>query len=204
MSDSKNNPVSLVFFLLVVFFLMLLVVPALADDGHGHNDDTDVALDSVVNNAIKGGSTHTFSLSGSDADINQCRYTVGAVTVQWTRNNPWCEAMDLVRMGFIDAGVQHFCKNTSVRDNYVTEPKCIDGMVQMVAAEPEPIVIEPDDDEDDDARYDAFASEMRAEFDALKDAQQPRVTRQVIQQPFLSDEKRAKLQAILDEDNADE
>ena len=36
-----------------------------------------------------------------------------------------------------------------------------------------------------------------ARVEAKKQA--PRVTRQIVQQPFLSDEKKAKLQAVLDE-----
>ncbi len=201
MTNSKHNPISLIFIFLAAFFIVLLVAPVWADNPH-HNDDggdTDVSLDSVVNNVIRGGSTHTFSLSGSDADINQCRYTVGAVTAQWTRNNPWCEAMDLIRMGFVDAGVLKFCTMTSVGESYPNLRACQAGMIRTVKAKPEPVVIEPDDDEDDD-RYEQLAQQLAAVQVEQQQVQQqmqqrPTVRREII--PYLSEDKKAKLREAI-------
>ncbi len=102
MSDSKYNPVSLVFFLLVMFFLMLLVVPALADDGHGHDHDDEpvnVVVDTLT--TVKGSRNRSIGMANAqgDVDIGDC-----IVTKQWNavifarqswEYNVWCQANDI-------------------------------------------------------------------------------------------------------------
>ncbi len=98
MSDSKNNPVSLVFFLLAVFFLMLLVVPALAS---GPDVETDVTVDTVLNNTVKGSRNRSLGLANAqgDVDIGDCivtkQFNFVIFAKQGWEYNVWCQANDI-------------------------------------------------------------------------------------------------------------
>ncbi len=196
MSDSKNNPVSLILFLLVVFFLMLLVVPALAS---GPDVEQEVTTGDV---SVVGDKSSAFAVGGADYDIGRgsCKFHWGGLTFAISNNDEFCQGMELIRAGFLDAGILHICKQTDVGRNYKTLADCQTGMAQVepttnqLPIETELVI---DEDDEDDDRYEKLAEQLAVVQEQQQIQARPQVTRQVIQQPYLSDEKKAKLREAI-------
>jgi len=203
MTDDKFRPVSLIWIILAVIMLVIFIDTAWAS---GNDIDTTATSDAsgVLNNSVRDSST-AYGVGGSDADINNCRYTAGGLTIQWTHKDKLCWGMELIRAGYVDTGVLVVCK-TWIGDLYSDLVACQAAMVQKY----EPVVVEEAVDDDEEDYHEEFEQAQQAyqenlgelegrvvRLESRRPAQQ--VTREVIQQPFLSDEKRAKLKAVLDQ-----
>lgn len=134
--------------------------------------DPEVLQSNDMNNSANSGSleviTKSYGLSGSDMDIGQCMYHAGALTVAIGFRNKFCEGMDMIRVGLIDAGVLHICKQTKIGKNYDSLEDCQDGLsVVYVDLPPD----EPETVDRDDEQYDAlYARIMDLELQRSKDA----------------------------------
>lgn len=190
-----RNPALVILILASLTFVALISV-AWGDDGHGH----DHGGDSAVN--VKD-SSRAIGVGGADYDIGRgsCKFHVGGLTVAIARTDEFCEGMEMIRAGLVEAGILHLCKQSKVGENYSTLEDCQSGLevtTNLILTETE-LVVEDKDDEDHH-EVETYLAELESRMAAVESRRQTtRVTREIIQQPFLSDEKRAKLQAVLDE-----
>ena len=197
----KSNPIFIAYLLIIVAVFIFLVTPVRASGdckGQSCNSGGGVSVEAGSNVTTKD-SSRAFGVGGADYDIGQCRYHVGLLTAAWTHINEFCQGMELIRAGLVDAGVLHICKQTKIGKNYSDLQACRASLI--VKQEPVVVVEEPESDEEDEAIHQAYAENL-AELEsrvARVESRRQTTTREVIQQPFLSDEKRAKLQAVLDE-----
>ena len=138
-----------------------------ADDGHGHNhhDDGDVIGDTILtggdntaSNTASISGSRSIGIGGSDYDIGQCMYHSGGLTFAIGFRNKFCEGMDMIRSGMVDAGVLHICKQTKIGRNYDSLEDCKAGLVisygEMTTNDTEKTendksVTESDDEEDE-------------------------------------------------------
>lgn len=174
LSEPKRTP--LIFILLIAAMLMMLAAPAavLGDDGHGHHHDDNgkVIVDLIGgDNTASVAGSRSYGISGSDMDIGQCIYHAGALTVAIGFRNKFCEGMEMIRSGMVDAGVLHICKQTKIGRNYDTLKDCKKGLAIAYIEQPTKPEQTSDDDEED--RYDA----LYADFQAFKDQDTQRVAK---------------------------
>ena len=192
MTDDKYRPVSLIWLIVIAVLIVFFI-----------NTSWATYPDVEQNNTEK---STAWGIGGSDADINDCRFTEGGLTIQWTRKDKFCQAMELIRLGYVDTGVLAICTKTWIGELYNDLAACQAAMVQKYA----PVVVEETVDDDDEDYHEEIEQAQQAYANNLAELesrvasvesrrQTAQVTREIIQQPFLSDEKRAKLQAVLDE-----
>jgi len=213
--------------LLAAAFIMVVVVFNIsnADEGHGHHHDDsgDVTVDNVLtggdntaSNVISG--SRSIGIGGSDYDIGQCMYHSGGLTFAIGFRNKFCEGMDMIRSGMVDAGVLHICKQTKIGRNYKTLKDCKDGLAIVYVETPKKdtqgdlSISKPTQDNEGDNRYDAVMARMAAYegeiAQAKEDTRKARIeaqrattvarTAQVAQQaPDDAAERRAKARAVL-------
>ena len=199
---SKEKPfsyVTLFFFLCAVGIVVFLTAPAWAT---GTEVEQEVE---VVGGQYSGGNTRAYSVGGGDMDIDDCLATHSILFGLWqgTHINKLCEADRLNRDGKYQAAAEMKCSIRSIRRIY--GENCIKAV--KISAPPPielPVIVEEDNWEEEEEAWHEEQEQMQVDYDARiarleQKANQPRVTREIVQQPFLSDEKRAKLQAVLDE-----
>lgn len=189
--------------------------------GHNCNKDggiVDVDLVGGDSTAVINGG-RSYGVAGSDYDIGQCMYHAGGLTIAIGFRNKFCEGMDMIRSGMVDAGVLHICKQTKIGRNYDSLKDCKDGLVisygEMTTndtgmTENDKPVTESDDEDED--RYEALYARMEAYEErtvkAESEAKTARIqaqrastaakTVQTIQQaPDDAAERRAKARAAL-------
>lgn len=83
-----------------------------------NNNDTPVSA--VVN------SGRSIGIGGADYDIGRgsCKFHVGGLTFAIARTDEFCEGMEMIRAGMVDAGILHLCKQSKVGKNYVDLEDC--------------------------------------------------------------------------------
>lgn len=155
---------NLIFYAIVTAVLIGVSLTAVAGDKITQSND----MNNQTAGSIKG--SNTIAVAGGDHDIGQCRYHVGGLTVAWTRNNEFCEGMELIKAGFIEAGVIHICKQTDVGKNYLSEFACINGMTRVVTPPSVGDVMEdiPDEDEEYNERIASLEQQLydqRSQFE---------------------------------------
>ena len=179
--------------------------PAWADDPYSnYHGSTSLEQSSALSNSVSG--DRAYAIGGSDADINNCRFTEGGLTIQWTRKDKFCQALKLIELGYVDTGVLAICTKTWIGKLYSDLAACQGALVAkyapVVVAEPVSLA---DSDEDDDYHEDQMmlfedlqAKVRNLEQDYEKQMQAPpQVIRRTVQQPYLSAEKKAKLREVV-------
>ncbi len=135
----------------------------------GHNCNDGGEIDNILTGgdntaSISGG--RSYGVGGADYDIGQCMYHVGGLTVAVGLRNKFCEGMDMIRSGMVDAGILHICKQTKIGRNYDNLKDCQDGLAIVYIDLPKKdtqddlSISEPTQDDEDDNRYDALYSRM--------------------------------------------
>ena len=160
----------------------------------------------VIGGQYAGGSTRAYSVGGGDMDINDCLATHSVLFGLWqgTHINKLCEADRLNRDGQYQAAAEMKCSVRSIRRIY--GKNCIERLKleAYVPVENEPaVIVEPDGDDEDWHREQIMIQE---EYDARIAALEQRLeqratnTRTVVREKeWMTDEKRAKLEAVLAE-----
>ena len=199
----KNNPISLLFFLLAVLAVVAFMSPTWAGDNH--NSDSTVDASSIVSNSVSD-SSRSFGIGGSDYDIGRgsCVYHVGGLTFAFSVIDEFCQGMDLIRAGMVEAGRLHICTQSKVGNNYATVQECKDDLFVMVVSVDKPVAMPEPDDDDEDYReeiqqtqqvYQENLAELESRVVRMESRRQAKP--QVIQQPFLSDAKKAALREVV-------
>jgi len=197
------NNMDKIFFLLVVAALILLAAPSWSS-----GNDVDVRQSNDMNTATSGDFTNksrSFGISGSDADINGCRYTWGGLTFQFTKKDKFCQATTLIKLGYVDTGILAICTDTWIKDLYGDLAACQDSLIlryEPVVVDEEPVIVEDDEEYHQEWRDEQM--QMQQDYDERiaileQRANRPKVIKQVEQKPLLSDKQRIALQEVLDE-----
>jgi len=214
-----TDPVKLVFFLLAVAVVILMFSATWADGdckGHSCNDTTpNISIDnaSPVSNSVSH-SSRAIGVSGGDVDIAQSYRSYSILFGLWqdTKVNPLELARQLVAEGYYQEAAELRCAPHTVSKALGGKDKCIAKFSQppqQVVFEVPVIIEELDADEVEyEEEWHEEQMQMQQDYDERlemlesrlnRPAPRPQVIEKTVQQPFLSDEKRAKLQAVLDE-----
>ena len=203
MIDTKKIPG---FWLIVVALVVVLLVLEVA---YGSGDDRS-GTDVDVANSIAVGGSDTVALSSSlgDVDIGDCLASsqISILIVfqrQVVKENPWCQAMYLDAIGSYDAAAKVRCSTKTMQKIY-PDPLACEAAVLIVPPAPPPVV----EDEGIEEQWRAEQMQMQQDYEArivklearARRPVQTRVVQEVVQQPLLNADKKARLQAILDED----
>ena len=190
----KTDPFTLIFFFLAVATLVFFMAPAQAGKEH-HNADVDVS--SVVSS-----SDRAFGIGGGDIDINDGyrSYSYLFGLVQETRSNPLEVARQLMAEGNYEAAAYLRCQPWGIYRAYGGKNECIAMLSKVPAVIVVPDVVDDFDEDEDEYRemqqaYEENLAEFEGRVARLESRKQ--VTRQVIQQPYLSDEKKAALREVV-------
>ena len=193
----------------VVIMLSLLAVivvfdVAFGDDGHGHDHHDATSANTVVG----GDSSRVVAVGGGDMDIDDCLATHSIIFGLWqgTHVNALCEAVGMDRDGKYQGAAEMRCSTHKYRKVYGKGQKCIDAVIRT--APPAAVIIESNEEDDDEHQqeldaiyarlsdYEAQATEAKAEARNARVAAQ---RRPIVNQYGITDEQKAKLQAVLDE-----
>jgi len=205
-----QNTAYIIVVILVLCFVAMIVNPVWADDDRGDvtqsNDMNNQTAGDVTGGNMSTGSNRALALSNGlgDVDIRDClgstQWSTPLFSKQKLTPNWGCLAEFYLSAGKYELAAIAMC-NTEIRNEFTSEDECRSAHDFAPVYEAAVIV-----EEDYEWRDEQIA--MQADYDQRIDhleqlvQRQPtrQVTREVVQQPFLSDEKRAKLQALLDED----
>jgi len=210
---------SLIFILLIAAMVMMLVVPAFADGGDDieiENTLTGGDVSTSSETIIDGNNSYAAAQSLGDVDINDC-----LASTQWgipvlfakqkVQENPWCQSIYLDAIGAYDAAAKVRCTTDTLKTIYADPAECEKAVMFHVKPPPKPKTTDRDDEDYKALRADleTFKTEIaqakedtrkaRVEAKRATTVAQEAYRPQIVQTPFLTDEKRAKLQAILDE-----
>jgi hypothetical protein len=197
MRNNEPDRISLIWLLLAALFAVAVVF----DVAYGSGTDIDQETSVVV----AGDSSRAFGLSGGDMDINDCLATHSVLFGFWqgTHVNKLCEAERLNREGRYQSAAEMKCSVRGIRRVYGDD--CIDSVILTAPSEVVEVHLEDEEDwREEQAQmqidYDARIEQLEQTIN--KPAPKPRVIERTVveKKPFLSDEKRAKLQAILEEE----
>ena len=193
------------FFLLCLAIIFFLAAPSWAgDDDHGHHDGGASTTSVDVAGSTLDTSNKTFALAGGDMDIRDCLATHSILFGLWqgTHINPLCEAQRLNAVGKYQAAAELKCSLWKFKRVYGKD--CINAVILSTPEIIEtPVMVEETDDDDDEriAYLEIALAEMQQGYEQQAQAP-PQVIRETVveQKPWMTPEKRSKLQAILDED----
>lgn len=154
----------IVFWMLVVLATLLLTPQVRAQDHTcqgGHNCNDAGANDVSINDGSR-----AISIGGSDYDIGRgsCKFHVGGFTVTIAQTDEFCEGMEMIRSGMVDAGVLHLCKQSNIGKNYASLQDCKDGVAVMAAGTG--TTNGDDDAADDEDEYRERQQARMAEFES--------------------------------------
>jgi len=194
MTDDKYKPIPLVALVFVAIIIVFFINTAW---GGG----TDIEQETEV--SVSGDSSKAFGVGGADYDIGQCRYHVGLLTAAWANINEFCQGMELIRAGMVHAGALHICLQSKVGRNYDNLESCM-GDFDVTPVIDTSVQDEADDEENEYAEQLEQQQQIHAEDLAELESRVARVEsrrpatvkREIIQQPFLSDEKRNALREL--------
>ena len=220
-----TDSIKLFFFVLtigVLFYLAATDVYATGDcKGHSCNDggdvnttvDTNVSLNSTVNNSMSGGDlvsgdtnvstggNRALALSNNmgDVDIADCLGSTQFGTPLFSKQklviNNVCLADFYLKIGKYELAAMALCNVPGILKEFESEEEC------EYAHDFNPVIEAAVIVEDYDQEY---RMEQQMRYDELEqkiESIEPVVTQKVVKQPFLSTSQRTKLQAILDEDD---
>jgi hypothetical protein len=204
------------FVIVAALIVIFLISPAWSDEGHGHNHGgSDVDIDTDVGVSAAGGSggsvrdsSSALGLGAGDVDLAQCYRSYNYLIVwQDSKPNPLCLAQQLMAEGNYEAAARLRCQPWSVSRAFGGKDECITALSVPPPATP-PMEAITDDHIDDEEEFheeqQMLYADMQAKLANLEaelNKPAPVIQRTVVeQQPYLSDEKRAKLQALLEED----
>jgi len=198
----KPDRIPLIFFLLGVAIILFLAAPVWSTD-YGHDSDSTVTTSSVLNNSVRD-SSRSFGLGAGDVDINDCYRSWSVILYQDSKVNKLCLADRQIAQGLYEAGARTRCSVRSVVKDYDNFDHCVRLNTVVIYVAPAPAPEANFEEEEAEEEWREEQMQMQQDYDERiavleQRSSRPRVTREVIQQPFLSDEKRAKLQAVLDE-----
>jgi len=154
---------------------------------------------------LSGGTSKALGLGRSsfDVDINQCLASTSWDTIVGGKQkvvlNWVCMAEFYLKNGKPELAAMAVC-NTEVLKEFDSEEDCeaAHDFFQDMVEEAAVIVPNPNWEEEDE-RHEEYEQRI-AELEAKVNAPRPtRVTREVVQQRYLSDEQRAKLEKVLEE-----
>ncbi len=207
MTEPKRVSVFLI--CLIAFFIIMLVAPAWAG-GDRITQSNDQNLQTTGNVNTGGNNAYGFGRSSFDVDLNQCMGSTSWDTILVGRQklvlNKWCAAESFDARGLHLMAAIMRCDIPEIAKHFTDG--CIEAnTMRPVHPEPPPMA-DVDDGEDERidslyARLSDLEAQRQSDADKVqKAAQRPPeiIQRTVIEQtPFLTAEKRAKLQAVLDE-----
>jgi len=204
---SLANAVRLFFLCLIV----LAIASAYAADDRSTGADVDVRTDTSVNTEVLGStqkhSNRALALSNGlgDVDIAGCLGSTQWSTPVYSRQKlviNWpCMAEFYLRNAQYSLAAMAIC-NTEILSEFDTEAAC-EASHNFAPLHVEPVaamVAEPVEDNDEWRREQyEIVSDLQEKVALLEAAKKPpaQVTRQVVQQPFLSDAKRAALAELV-------
>lgn len=179
---------------------------------HVENDVSTVltAGDNISENStsISGSRSYGVGLGSIDVDIAQClgSESTGIVVIQWQRlkENPWCMADTLDAKGLHEAAAKVRCSIDFYRQIFADNQECIalsTASTQEIHGEQSATEDDDEHDREIDALYAALTDleeKLVNDTNALREShRRPQVQRQVVQQPYLTDEqKRALREAV--------
>lgn len=166
--------------------------------------------ENTANNSALVSGSRSYSLAApglSDVDIAQCLGSESFSLIVGAKQklvlNHVCMAEFYMKVGKYDLAAQSLCNQPEILAEYKAKGKSDNAaeadceaahdFEPMFHVEPQPAAVEDDDEHDELVQQVAMFEEQIAEL--TKQVQRPKVTKQVIQQPFLSDDKRARLLA---------
>lgn len=137
---------------LIVLASISLVNVAYAQGDHkcqGNSCNNNGTPASVV---VKSG--RSIGVGGADYDIGRgsCKFHVGGFTVAIARTDKFCEGMEMIRAGMVDAGILHLCKQSKVGKNY-TDLKDCQANVYIRPDTSNVVYVEPPDSQDDEDNF---------------------------------------------------
>lgn len=196
----------------IVFSLILIALVNVSWANPDVEQEVEVNTDVTTGDQIVGGdSSRAFGFSGSpgDVDINECLASTqwGLLTFfkQKVSVNKWCYARYYDSIGQYDTAAKMRCSIPEVRELFTTDTLCKSGnkvLVLQTCKEPEGTGNNDEDEERQEELYvaqqqeNAYVREELATFkQQLQSRPAPRVTREVMQRPFLSDDQKARLRA---------
>ena len=214
MNKRTLNKLTMLFFLaaVVVLFFLSSVTWADGDPCKGHScnsgDDIDIGLDAsvVVGAPVVGGATN-YATGLGDVDINDYYRSYQLLIWQGTQLNVPALAVYYDSIGLHAAAAEARCSVRGIRKIFKSEADCLIkntalGLMTGVRLPP-PTEVNKNREEGEEERawreeQQQMYEDLAAKYVSLE--QRPRVVKQtVVEKPWLSPEKRAKLQAVLDE-----
>jgi len=214
--NHRYEPVNLFWWIVAAMFLLLFLIVQKAKAQYREiEQETEVITDVTVG----GDSSRVYGFSHSlgDVDINECIVThqKGSFIVSWQGYdyNAWCMGEVYDRKGLVEMGALMRCDIPVIRQHFTSDLDCKEANTVSFEVTGSPEIDALKDrvaryDEDEDERNDQF-EELTTQLQQQQQMidqnqaqyQQIRVERpQIIQQYGLTEEKKAALRAILEED----
>lgn len=163
--------------------------------------------------SISGSRSYGVGLGSIDVDIAQClgSESTGIIVVQWQRlkENPWCMADTLDAKGLHEAAAKVRCSIKAYSGLFLDNQECMtlstmspkEGHVERPTAMPESTEDDDEHDREIEALYarlsDLEAETVEAREAAERAARRPQTQRQVVQQPYLSEQQRIALKEVV-------
>lgn len=174
MSRGQYQPVSLVW-LVIVAVMVVFFVYQIANAQHkcqgGHNCNDGETASAVVS------SGRSIGVGGADYDIGRgsCKFHVGGLTVAIAQTDEFCEGMEMIRAGLVEAGILHLCLQSEVGKNYKTLEDCQSSLeivttTNLIPIETE-LVVKDDEDEYRQAQQ-TYLGELESRMDKLDSQRQ--------------------------------
>lgn len=206
-----------VIIILLMFALFCAASLVYADNGHGHDHGGgggDSTSDSFVNadlgNTVTGDSLSlglAMSYGMGDVDINEGKNCMGSeqrANVLFGKQkmslNPWCASLFYELNGKHNFAAKLRCKIPEIGEQYSTTDECVlDQDLSPVPNEKVADIFE------EQRIQDEYIASVQMQQNSIENRLQklerrPASVRGVVQEPWMTEERRAKLQAVLDED----
>ena len=191
------------FIVMIVAALIFVMAPLWAGDCDGHSCRGDVSVDTSVpvdSNVSVNHTSKSFGFGAGDVDIAQCYRSYSVIVWQDSRINPVCLADSLDAKGLHTVAAMVRCDIRAIRKHFGSDDECIDANTMR----PAPVAAMPESKDEDDEdiheellaevkKYEVGYADLKEKVLMLESRKPPQATRQVVQQPALSAEQRAKL-----------
>ena len=196
------------FLFLIVFALFLMSAPLWAQECRGHSCNGGEGVSttvggSTITNAIGGADSLALGFGGADFDVAiagcvgsvASTYGFGAFGRQKLKEDHWCQAMSLIGAGYRDAGEFILCTETILKD--------MDDCPGSLAEKPSDATQDDSDMLGHAQAEEQHTEQLVASMAAISDLEQkiselsrPRNVSTVVKEEFLTDKKRAALEAL--------
>jgi hypothetical protein len=186
---------------------MILATNATASDRITQSNDMNNQTGGDISNTTEG--SYGFSHSLGDVDINQCLGSTQWGTILVSKQklvlNKWCAAEVYDAKGLYDMAARMRCSIPEVAEFFTVDSECIAANL-VTAPPPAPVIIE-DTHYDEEEEWHEEQLQMQADYDMRiaqleEQVNRPpppaRVTREVVQQPYLSEEQKAALREVIE------